>query len=539
MNKEAKPPVNNDDHQAAVAAGENLPGDIPDSSTCPAPDKLPWKRLATIFALFSLLGILWGTLVPLGGYNDEWMHVRYGAAVVRGQIPVTDCDAKPPVSNGVVNNGRCKVSIPKSLVEIDGFICLAFHPDNPDSCVENPDSGDNSLVEVNNSAANYPPLYYLLVGWPSLFLSGASAWYAMRIINALICAFLLATIFAGLNTFLPFTSTLLVLGALTPVTITYFGAVNPQGPEILSSGALAAVVFSIALSRRPTYSCLLAAALILVFLANIRTPGIVWAFITVVMWIILMDLNTIKRVFMVRRWGIPLAIALGGVGVSLAWTLMTSSLVTVLGQPRPDLTFVQMAKEMVAAAFASYIPQMIGFWGWDDNSLPAALTTCAALFLLAIFLGALWLGNWRQRIGLLVGIVSLPICALAISYPQVKEAGIIWAGRYSLPTFFAVAMLVVGVWGSRFPRSWMLPALNSAVFIILATSSAYCAVRRYAVGKGKDLPWDFPVHHQILLALFLVILIAISVVLGYWIWQQRKLNRAIKDRENTNLNAPS
>lgn len=474
-------------------------------------------RLVIIFALFSAIGILWASFVPLGGYNDEWMHTRYAAAVVRGQIPVTDCDPKAPICGEIVCDGKCRIRVPESIVEIEDFKQLAFHPEIPDSVVKDVPSGKDGETTIRNSAANYPPLYYLLVGWPSLFLHGAAAWYAMRVLTALICAFFAVIIVISLSSVFPLGVILTFVSFLTPVTLTFFGAVNPQGPEIMSTGALAALVFPIAFSGRPTFRRLLTAALVLVFASNIRTPGVIWSFIIVLLWIILMDFATIKAVFKVQRWWIPFCTALLGVTVSLGWYALTKETVTTLGTPEPDATFIDTTMELLISTKSFYLEQIIGMWGWNDNHIPGLLWKPALLFLLILVVIAFAVGTWRQRLALTVGAISFPIVMLAIQWPLMKSTGIMWVGRYWLPLVLAGGILTTLILASRGKYLRLTNILAICEFAGAVLVSGITATRRYAVGTlGTWNITTYPTRHLIFLGLFTVVVGLTWVIFLWW-----------------------
>lgn len=485
--------------------------------------KLSWSRLGVVFCLFALIGILWATFVPMGGYNDEWTHARYAAAVVRGEFPVTRCDAKPFKCGDVTCDGRCWISVPKSIAEIRGFLYLAFNPQLPDSAIADTPSGESGNTWVRNSAANYPPLYYLLVGWPTLFLNGAAAWYAMRIVSALLCALFMTLIFAGLSSVMPWGATFLMLIWITPVTVTFFGAINPQGIEILSTGALAALIFPIGFSKKPSFSVLLAASIVLAVSVNIRTPTIIWNFIVVLMWLLLLNLDTIKSIFSLKRWWIPFLIAIGGVTFSTVWTLSTSHLVSVLGTPDPEMGFRGLLKTMAESAFVFYVPQMIGDWGWGDNFIPPLVHIIVSVLFAAVLIYSIILGSWKSRLALLLCLFSIPVTSIVIQYHLLRQAGMMWAGRYNLPLWVAIGVLSTMIIMLSRPRHLWWAAVGLVEFGVLASTSALMAAWRYGTGiNGKFNFAALPVRHQ---TFFFSILISLVLVLAFGIVQILQLRR--------------
>lgn len=464
-----------------------------------------------------MIGILWAAFVPLGGYNDEWTHARYAAAVVRGEFPVTKCDAKPFKCGDVICDGRCWISVPKSIAEIQGFRALAFNPQLPDSAIVDTPSGESGNTLVRNSAANYPPLYYLLVGWPTLFLNGAAAWYAMRIVSALLCALFLTLIFAGLSSVMPWGATFLMLIWITPVTVTFFGAINPQGIEILSTGALAALIFPMGFSKKPSFSVLLTASVVLAVSVNIRTPTVIWNFIVVLMWLLLLNLDTIKSIFSLKRWWIPFLIAIGGVTFSIVWTLSTSHLVSVLGTPNHEMGFTGLLKSMAGHTVVHFVPQMIGDWGWGDNSLPPIIYVMVSALFAAVLIYSIILGSWRARLSLLLGLFSIPITSVMIQYRLLGQSGMMWAGRYNLPVWVAIGVLSTMIIMLSLRRRQLWAAAGLVEFAALMSASALTAAWRYGTGTAEKFNFaTLPVRHQ---TFFFSMLISLSLVLAFGIVQ--------------------
>ena len=111
-------------------------------------------------------------------------------------------------------------------------------PTVPASCAPSIGS-DTTLAPATTEAGAYPPLYYLLVGWPSRLLAPQPAIYAMRMIGALLAAALLASGLASATQI--GRRRLVVTGAalaLTPMALYLAGVVNPNGLEIAGAFCL-------------------------------------------------------------------------------------------------------------------------------------------------------------------------------------------------------------------------------------------------------------------------------------------------------------
>ncbi len=188
------------------------------------------------FAVFGALACLWALTTPLGAGPDEPAHIIKATAVAHGNF-----DA----SVVVVHPGP-RYSVPRTTLDVPRAIgalttardCYILRPDVPASCAPSIGS-DTTLAPATTEAGAYPPLYYLLVGWPSRLLAPQPAIYAMRMIGALLAAALLAS---GLTSATGIGRRRLVVTgaalALTPMAIYLTGVVNPNGLEIAGAFCL-------------------------------------------------------------------------------------------------------------------------------------------------------------------------------------------------------------------------------------------------------------------------------------------------------------
>jgi hypothetical protein len=174
------------------------------------------------------LSSAWTFATPLMGVPDEPAHVIKAAAVVRGELTGRD----------MPDGGAFQlVTVPAGIGYYDTFGCFAQKKEITPSCVA-AFAGDRSEpVAARTSAGNYNPLYYAIVGLPSLVHHGAGAVYGMRLISALLSCLFLASAFSALSR-LPrrkwaMTAT---AAAMTPMVLFLNGAVNPNSLEYATSG---------------------------------------------------------------------------------------------------------------------------------------------------------------------------------------------------------------------------------------------------------------------------------------------------------------
>src|SRR5262249_47337786 len=155
------------------------------------------------------------------GAYDEHDHVVRAAGVVRGQILV------PPTYQK--DDGGYQ-SVPASLVP-PNFDCMRKRSE-PATCLGTPPN-DRTPRDVHTRAARYNPIYYAVVGWPLLPLPSMAGIIVTRLLNALLCAVILAT---ALVTMWPLRRYrfmfLAMLLAVSPMVLSLNGLVNPNGVEI-------------------------------------------------------------------------------------------------------------------------------------------------------------------------------------------------------------------------------------------------------------------------------------------------------------------
>ena len=101
-------------------------------------------------------------------------------------------------------------------------------------------------MTVETSEGRRFPLYYALVGWPSLAFPDQTGWFLMRLVNAVLCSAFLAS---GAYVLFSMCRRPLVLAAglfvgLTPLAVNLAGSVNPSGLEVATAFCVWAVVLA-------------------------------------------------------------------------------------------------------------------------------------------------------------------------------------------------------------------------------------------------------------------------------------------------------
>lgn len=396
------------------------------------------------FAVFALLGMLWSLASPVFSVPDENAHALKAIAQVRGQvIGYTLPDVKHIV-----------VDLPPGYEYNPNILCFATYPERTADCgVELGDAGGQNWF--NTWVGAYNPVYYYLVGWPSLLFEGSAGIYAMRIASSLLGAALLAwAFFAAASGRRARWMPLGIAFAAAPMSMYLIGAVNPNGAEIAAAVAVWAGVLRLLetfgdeedrpwLSRSVLWAGVTAASVMLV---NARALGPLWLVVVVGLCLAASGWVAVKRLFTTGSsyWWLA-AIAVGGL-FSLGWTLSGGSLsnqAEVSDAPLVNSTFLRGLGYMIRT-LPDHLQQAIGFFGWFDAPLPVwtywFFVAAFALVLLLAFIAT------RRRSVVILGLVvaaAMLIPAL-VQASSVHQTGIIWQGRYGL--FLYLGITVVAAW---------------------------------------------------------------------------------------------
>ena len=216
-------------------------------------------------ALF-VIASAWVVASPLSSGPDESGHVAKAAGVVRGQF-----DGAPTSRSGITT-----FRLPADVGDVGGpMTCFAGNPNRWAACAPSPDGFTSSPRVVESGVGSYDPLYYAVVGWPSLVLHGAHSFFAMRAMSALLSTFLLAIVFwvAARSD----RARWLVTGtaiAMTPMVLYLGSCGQASGLEISGTAAVTALGWSLLHGReRPAVAEAVLLAVAVVLTASARTTS--------------------------------------------------------------------------------------------------------------------------------------------------------------------------------------------------------------------------------------------------------------------------
>jgi hypothetical protein len=536
----------------------------------------PLLRLWAISTtLFFCLCAVWSWVMPIGSANDESAQLVKAASVVRGQIvgqPLTPMSlAETTRSDQVAFKGcttyfasarRCSaaltvVAVPSSFGTFSIPECFIFQQVSA-RCGTGL-RGSGRTVKATTYVGRYPPLYYAIVGLPSLLSSTDTGVYMMRLVSGLVSA-----IFLGLALALAAfwsRSRLLVAAvavAASAMVLIFGSAVNPSGLECATAicvwtGGLVLVLDHADHPPRSLVAGTAVAASVMVLMRGLSP-----------FWLALIAVSLVAvaphAVATLLRWTrVRVAVGVTGlVGAVAAGYILWAHALSVypIGTPVPatdsELTIVHVALGKSWAV----VQELAGAFGGSETSPPdvvLALWMAAAAIVVA---AGLLLSHRRYAVVLLALITGAIVLPTALMVSQARVVGVVWQARDGFPLYAGV-FLVAGAVAFRRPEEatterhgrWDEPriALRMTAVLAVCVSAAQLvdllwALRRYTVGLGGPLlnffghvagGWSPPVP-----ALMLA-LIAVVVTIAYGWWLVHLSRRSTRTRPDDPTTGPS
>ncbi len=507
-----------------------VPQDAPPSPATTTPlgrtaSRAPWLPWTGLGTLFFLLGAIWAGAMPLMAGPDEPSHVIWAAAVARGQL---SGDLGEGAQDETRPGAGTMVDLPTDYVPIASLAnCYAFYPEEPADCqqaVAPPVPGEEARVET--FAGQYPPLYYALTGWPSLFLAAEAATYAMRLVTAAVVAVLLAWgVWRLARTFGSGWATWGAVTAVTPMTLFLAGTVNPQALEVAAAFVFWAACLALARGPSPaTTGTYVQAAVSGALLVNARSISPVWALAIVVVALVVAPRGRWREVVRGRaaRW-VGVVAALAAVA-AVGW--LAGHPVVVEGELlHPDYgNPLRVAVASLSHTF-DHLLGMVGHFGWLDTPAPPLTTvawTVAAGVLVLVALTA------RAERRLVVGTALLLVAVLGapavLQIPTAAQTGLIWQGRYGLPLAIGVPLLAGAVLAGADPTVRDVVRRVGRVVLPLLVAGHVAAflwaARRFSQGTDEPIAaltpeWSSPLGYLPAVAAYGVL----AVAGGWFAWR--------------------
>lgn len=433
------------------------------------------------------LSTAWIAATPLMGVPDEPAHVIKAAAVVRGELT-----GRPMPGGGAFQ----LVTVPAGIAHFDEYGCFAQHKETTPACVA-PFSGDKDrLVDARTSASNYNPVYYAIVGLPSLAVTGTASVYGMRIVNAVLSCLFLAFAFSALVRLERRKWAVAGLSlAMTPMVLFLNGAVNPNSLEYAAAAALLANLVRLleySNDRRVYPASAILVTVSASFLANTKGLSLLWLALMVTAACILGGWTRVKEVARSPWVWAGSAVIAASCAFALYWLVSHDSLGSnpFEGAGLPPLA----GAEIMADRTFDYATGYVGQFGWLETPAPLAVHILWLALSAALVMGALLFARGRARVttGFLLG--ALLLLPPLLQAQAVSTIGIVWQGRYILAVF--VPLLIVA--GIALDRAEPQP-FSAKTAKVLGTIAALLAIahfwtfastlRRYVTGWSIDQRW--------------------------------------------------
>jgi hypothetical protein len=434
----------------------------------------------------------WSIAMPRYSGPDEPSHVVHAAAVVRGQWVGTPITQFP---------GYTEVRVPAPFgAGIAQETCFQSPPTTPASC-QPAWPASSQVVPAATYTGRYPPLYYAIVGLPTLVASSAPAFYAMRLLSAVVSALFLGL--AGAVAAVWSRSRLLYLAILlaaTPMALYSAAVVNPSGLEICS--ALCLWVSGVVLVREhledppPGLVAVVVLSASVLVLSRPISP----------LWLGIISIALVAVVTRARaatalvRHSRLVQVGLGSVVVvtalAVAWIVSAHAFDVQRGLVglSPHASAYDVLRASVRRE-GVWLKEMVGIFGSHETLAPLATYFIWWALIAVLCVAAVLVGRRRDTAVLLAVVVACGVVPIAIQFLHARDLGIVWQGRYTLPAAVGVPVLGAVIVGdaklpTRLVRGFEIAAI---VGVVVAAFLAFAeALRRYAVGVNGPLVFVHP-----------------------------------------------
>lgn len=452
------------------------------------------------FLALAAVCLAWTFATPLFAAPDEQAHLVKAGALMRGQL------SGPEVGSPV--GFLIQQRVPRDLADLGQGAPCFWHKENvTPNCVVHAPRGPGS-VHVATVAGNYPPLYYLLVGWPSRFRSSDRALYLMRVLSALIGAAFLASAFMSAQR-LGRWAVLGVAAAATPMTFFLTSVLNPSGVEIASSVAIWASTVALARARSVDTRLIARATVAWVVCVNTRSLTIALVAFAPLVLLLTADVPRRRELFATPARRVCCGIAVLGALTAAAWASTLGRLSRAAFLPHMPFTFA----DGIHRTWKIFTQSVAAFGLLEVRVLLVSVVFLVMWAILVVV--ALRSGGPRDGtvlVGLVVASILFPIIVSLIQPVPILAA---WQGRYSLPLWVGVPVVAGGILSTS--RRAVSPAWSRRLAVAFAAGFGLAQIagfvvtaRRYTVGSHGsflyfvDPSWTGPIAPALLLVVSVV-----------------------------------
>lgn len=470
----------------------------------------------------------WALATPLGSAPDEGEQWIQAAAAVRGQLHdqqfVLQIDHTPIGRAGLVE-------VPKWIANGG---CFAPLPNVPADCspgIRN----DTTRVRAASPFSEYPRLYYLIVGVPSLLSTGSGALYGMRDVTALLDAGLIALGLFLLAKYHPRRLSMLgAMVALSPMLLFICAVVNPSGLE--TAAGFASWCGGLSVVERTVIPRSLAALTSLAFVLLIlsRPTSPVNAAVIVAVLAVFVGRRRARALLSERSFR-PVWISVTGAVLLAGFSLVFLGIPSEFGAPeKPPLSFLGVVW-LVLRGIGGQLRQCIGDFGSGEPPTPNWVVIVWTLVLAGLLIFGLAVSR-RGRRALPLLVLGMLVMLVIFEAPEVNPVGFYWQARYWLPLAVGLPLLASAVEPRKIYRRAravaVSPALQLAGFVsvlavlIVAQLGAFLtSLHHYETGLGAPAgspEWAPPGGTTLAVSLLIAGQI---LLLGFLTWSYRDPRR--------------
>ncbi len=470
------------------------------------------RGLWFVFAgLFFVVISAWSLSGPLFSYPDESAHVIRAESVVRGQF----VGRYVGYHQGPYVYPYYAVNVPGVLrqASVEG-LCLELRVDQPANACPSDLAGPAHSIELRTYVGTYPPLYYLLVGVPTLAWPGTAGIWVMRVLSGAInAAFLASAVMSALVARRRRIAAVGILTALTPAALYVSSGVNPAGLEICTAISLwaAGLAWVTSDTEAHTKRLVLRGGLAAGVLVWSRALSPLWLVCIVVTLFILSDASQ-RRSLLRRRdfrlWSGGVCLLTAG---ALAWDFGANAF-QVLGKAEPaQKSNITLLGEAIGHTWSWFQSAFGDFGIVDHDTAPVLLLVlCVAVLGTLVVLG--WRVATRRQAMVLGGLVFVTlVLPVLITFADDRRLGVVWQGRYVLPLAVGLPILAGLILArSERPEARLLDRYAWAAFVALAAANVIgllTTLHRFVEGSSGPLDfvggkWQPPVNAVVLILVF-------------------------------------
>ncbi len=464
----------------------------------------------------------WSFASPMGSGPDEPAHLIRAASLVRGELLGT-----PLAHTVLATKAYVTVEAPQVFARLENdVVCFRYKPPSvPASCQGTLD-GSSSEVHVDIYVGRYSPLYYSLVGLPTLVAVNPAGMYLARLASGALSAAMLALAVVSLRRCrgAPLLAAGLAL-AMTPMVLYLAGVVNPSGLEI--SSAISAWVAVMALTCEPSETVpasvvgALGISTIVLTLTRDLSP----------LWVGFIGLGLVALVGRQRRellrrrcvkgW---LVGCVAAAGVALGWDLYADPFLIVPASPVPRGTSTSQLFVLALDRLDLLVTSSIGDFGWLGTPSPFAVIVTWLAALGAVVLVGTYAARRREAVVAVGTVIAWVVVPTLLIVSQARSSGIVGQGRDFMALGVGIPIVAGTVARVRFAGRTTTRRLATIVIVALAfcqVADFYSTLRRYTVGTTGPLnafastpdAWHPPLPGLVLLFVFSLAIGAVAYIL--------------------------